>query len=205
MRYNECVHKELQKWKGFKSEFNIIQCSWRQHGNCYTKAFYYNQKIIGFHIKRSIYLGNESIDFDNASTRGLLDWGRGVWTYHNTWYWGAGAGKVGDKEIGFNIGYGFWDTSNASENMVFVNGKAHKLDQVKFNIPVKDGICLWINGHLVVTTDDLKWILFLCWIGIRVQMLNWLVLFNIGRFSRKMILDNGKRWQLRSLWDLRER
>ena len=56
------------------------------HGD--IKAFYYNQKIIGFNIKGSIYLGN---------------WGRGVWTYHNTWYCGAGAGKVGDKEIGFNI------------------------------------------------------------------------------------------------------
>ena len=40
------------------------------------------------------------------------------------------------NEIGFNIGYGFGDTSNATENMVFYNGKAHKLEDVKFNIPL---------------------------------------------------------------------
>ena len=60
----------------------------------------------------------------------------GVWTYKNTWYWGAGAGVVKGNEIGFNIGYGFGDTSNATENMVFYNGKAHKLEDVKFNIPL---------------------------------------------------------------------
>ena len=41
------------------------------HGD--AKAFYYNQKIIGFSIKGSVYLGNELIDFGNESTRGLLD------------------------------------------------------------------------------------------------------------------------------------
>ena len=103
------------------------------------KAFYYNHKILGFKIKGDAYLGNTKLDFDNETTRGILDWGRGVWTYYNTWYWGAGAGKVGDKEIGFNIGYGFRDTSNDSENILLVNGKGHKLEQMEFNIPVKDG------------------------------------------------------------------
>ena len=44
---------------------------------------------------------------------GTLDWGRGVWTYDNTWYWGSGNGTVGGKAFGFNIGYGFGDTSAA--------------------------------------------------------------------------------------------
>ena len=37
--------------------------------------------------------------------------------------------------FGWNIGYGFGNTSAASENMLFYNGKAHKISQVKFNIP----------------------------------------------------------------------
>lgn len=84
-------------------------------------------------------MGNERIDFNNESTRGLLDWGKGVLIYHNKRYWEAGTGKFIDKEIGFNIGYGFRDTSNDSENILLVNGKGHKLEQVEFNIPVKDG------------------------------------------------------------------
>jgi hypothetical protein len=37
-----------------------------------------------------------------------------------------------------HIGYGFGDTSAASENMLFYDGKAHKLSQVTFNIPMMD-------------------------------------------------------------------
>ncbi|MEI3102134.1 MAG: DUF2804 family protein [Oscillospiraceae bacterium] len=65
----------------------------------------------------------------------MLDWGRGVWTYHNTWYWGSASYHVNGVPFGWNIGYGFGDTSAASENMLFYKGKAHKLSQVKFNIP----------------------------------------------------------------------
>lgn len=102
-------------------------------------CFYYNQKIIGFKVSGFVDLGEERlVEFSPKNTRGILDWGRGVWTYKNTWYWGAGAGVVEGKEIGFNIGYGFGDTSNASENMVFVEGVAYKLDKVKFEIPVDE-------------------------------------------------------------------
>ena len=99
--------------------------------------FYYNQKIVGFKVSGYVTLGDEKIvEFSPENTRGILDWGRGVWTYKNTWYWGAGAGVVDGKEVGFNIGYGFGDTSSASENMVFVDGVAYKLEDVKFEIPV---------------------------------------------------------------------
>ena len=40
---------------------------------------------------------------------------------------------------GFTLGYGFGDTSAASENMLFVDGVAHKLGEVVFHIPQKDG------------------------------------------------------------------
>ena len=39
-------------------------------------------------------------------------------------------------EIGFNLGYGFGDTSKASENILFYNGKAYKLEDVEFMIPM---------------------------------------------------------------------
>ena len=37
--------------------------------------------------------------------------------------------------------------------MVFVNGKAHKLDQVKFNIPVKDGKDMFMDKW-TFSSDD---------------------------------------------------
>ena len=102
-------------------------------------AFYYNQKIIAMRAAGSFTIGGETRSFDPADSFGLLDWGRGVWTYDNTWYWGSGQGEVEGHVVGFNIGYGFGDVSAASENMLFVDGVAHKLDRLTFNIPLKDG------------------------------------------------------------------
>jgi hypothetical protein len=99
------------------------------------KAFYYNQKINCLPATGEIRIGSDVHQFTPDSAFGVLDWGRGVWTYSNVWYWGSASGMCGDRCVGFNIGYGFGDTSAASENMVFVDGKAHKLDQVTFHMP----------------------------------------------------------------------
>lgn len=99
------------------------------------KAFYYNQKIIGMRAKGSMTCRGETYNFQPENSFGIMDWGRGVWTYSNKWYWGAGHGVVDGKVFGFNIGYGFGDTSAASENMLFYDGIAHKLDNIEFIIP----------------------------------------------------------------------
>lgn len=99
------------------------------------RAFYYNQKINCLPATGEIIIGEKPYCFQPETAFGVLDWGRGVWTYSNTWYWGSASGKAGGRTVGFNIGYGFGDTSAASENMVFVDGAAHKLDQVTFHMP----------------------------------------------------------------------
>lgn len=99
--------------------------------------FYYNQKINCMPAQGYAKLGGDRYEFSPEDSMGLLDWGRGVWTYHNTWYWGSASGKVDGEDFGFNIGYGFGDTSAATENMLFYKGKSHKLSEVYFNIPMK--------------------------------------------------------------------
>ena len=103
----------------------------------HPKAFYYNQKIVGMRASGEITFRDRVYRFDPSDSFGILDWGRGVWTYDNTWYWSGAAGEVDGKVFGFNLGYGFGDTSAASENMLFYEGKAHKLDRVTFQIPQK--------------------------------------------------------------------
>ncbi len=39
------------------------------------------------------------IHFDPADSFGVLDWGRGVWTYHNTWYWGSASRAGGWRSL----------------------------------------------------------------------------------------------------------
>ena len=98
------------------------------------KAFYYNQKINCMRASGKVEYDGKVYELDPSVDFAGLDWGRGVWTYDNVWYWGSGSGQVDGHTFGFNIGYGFGDTSAASENVIFYDGVAHKIDDVTFNI-----------------------------------------------------------------------
>jgi hypothetical protein len=98
------------------------------------KAFYYNQKINCFRASGKVEYGNQVFELDSNLDFAGLDWGRGVWTYDNYWYWGSGSGQVDGVPFGFNLGYGFGNTSAASENVIFYDGKANKFDDIIFNI-----------------------------------------------------------------------
>ena len=99
------------------------------------KHFYYNQKINLLKCAGYVKYGETIYDFNN-NCYGVLDWGRGVWTYKNTWYWSSLNAIYEEKRIGFNFGYGFGDTSKASENMFFYDDKAFKMEDVRFDIPI---------------------------------------------------------------------
>ncbi len=105
------------------------------------KHFYYNQKINCMRAAGFFKFDGRRYEFNAANgALGTLDWGRGVWTYDNTWFWGSGQMVLDNgSRFGFNIGYGFGNTSAASENMLFYNGKSHKLEDVTFNIPQENG------------------------------------------------------------------
>lgn len=99
------------------------------------KNFYYNQKIVGMRAHGVVKFDQEIIEFNSQDSYAILDWGRGVWPYKNTWYWSSAAGEVDGHKIGFNFGYGFGDTSHATENMIFYDHKGTKLDEVTFKVP----------------------------------------------------------------------
>ena len=123
------------------------------------RAFYYNQKINCMPASGHVKYGDVTYDFEKGRSFATLDWGRGVWTYKNTWYWGSASGLVDGASFGWNIGYGFGDTSAATENMLFYNNKAHKLGNVFFNIPMKNkkyitrGSCCGPSGVEACTAD----------------------------------------------------
>ncbi|MBE5735349.1 MAG: DUF2804 domain-containing protein [Clostridiales bacterium] len=163
-------------------------------------AFYYNQKIVGFSATGKVELGDTYIEFGD-DTRAILDWGRAVWTYKNTWYWGAGCGVIDGHEVGFNIGYGFGDTTSASENMVFYDGIAHKLDQVTFNIPKdKKGKDDYMSDW-TFTSNDKRFEMTFHPIINRHSDANVLVIRSnqnqvFGEFTGNIILDDGKEIKL---------
>lgn len=160
------------------------------------KAFYYNQKIIGMKAKGTVNYQNQHYAFSEADSFGMLDWGRGVWTYNNTWYWSAANGLVDGKVFGFNLGYGFGDTSAATENMLFHEG-AHKLEHVTFHIPKNaDGTDDYMSPWTFTSSDgrfeaDFNPILD------RSAYTSFGVLLSdqhqvFGHFTGKAVLDSGE-------------
>ena len=109
----------------------VIATPWAENPH----AFYYNRKVLGMRAQGGFRVGPLFHEFLPESALGLLDAGRGVWTYENTWYWAAAQGYQEGRLVALNLGYGFGDTSAASENMAFVDGVAHKLGRVDFGIP----------------------------------------------------------------------
>lgn len=94
------------------------------------KHFYYNQKINNLLAKGPVKIGDKDYN-DKNDFMGVLDWGRGVWTYENTWNWCSINAKFGNDYIGLNLGNGFGDLSKCGENMAFINQTAYKLKQVE--------------------------------------------------------------------------
>ena len=171
--------------------------------------FYYNQKINCMRACGTVKIGDEVYTFDPDSAFGVLDWGRGVWTYHNTWYWGSASGLVHGVDFGFNIGYGFGDTSAASENMLFFNGKAHKLSQVTFEIPMKGGKEDYLSPWKF-TSDDGRFEMEFKPVLDRASCTDFKVLKSdqhqvFGRFSGTAVLDDGTSLVVRELLGFAEK
>lgn len=168
------------------------------------KAFYYNQKIVGFTAYGRVQYGNQEIIFDKKNTQAILDWGRGVWTYKNTWYWSSMAGTMNGHKIGFNLGYGFGDTSNASENMVFYDGYATKLADIKFEIPKdKKGRNDYLQPWKVTSADGSLELSFAPIIN-RHSDINLLILRSnqnqvFGKFSGTIKLKDGQVVEIREM------
>ena len=139
----------------------------------------------------------------------MLDWGRGVWTYHNTWYWGSASGLVDGADFGFNIGYGFGDTSAATENMLFYQGKAHKLSQVDFGIPLRNGKECFLRTW-TMTSDDGRFEMEFQPVIDRASCTDVKLIKSdqhqvFGRFTGTAVLDDGTAIQVKDLMGFAEK
>ena len=186
-------------------ESMVIVTPYRDH----PEAFYYNQKINCMRVSGSIRANGKEYRCSPADTFAVLDWGRGVWTYDNTWYWGSASGQISGVPFGFNIGYGFGDTSAASENVLFYGGKIHKLSQVRFEIPMKEGKEDYLSPW-TFSSDDGRFELRFEPVMDRSAKINLFVICSdqhqvFGKFSGTVILDDGQKLQIRNLMGFAEK
>ncbi len=164
----------------------VIATPWEQ-----KHCFYYNQKINCMRASGYMEFDGVRYEFDPSTDFGTLDWGRGVWTYDNTWFWSSGNADIDGRPFGFNIGYGFGNTSAASENVIFYNGKVHKLDDVTFHIPEAGYMSPW-----KFTSSDNRFEADFIPVLDRAAKIDFKILVSdqhqvFGRMSGKAILDDG--------------
>ncbi|MEK4356340.1 DUF2804 domain-containing protein [Paenibacillus sp. FSL M7-1455] len=155
------------------------------------RYFYYNHKINCMPASGTVAFGDRTIAFEPETAFGLLDWGRGVWPFSHEWVWGSGSAWIGGKRFGFNIGFGFGNTEAATENMLFYDGNAHKLNEVYVDLAA--------GGYMSpkkITSDDGRFEMDFEPIYDRYTETKMLFVDNrchqiFGRFNGKAVLDDG--------------
>lgn len=163
------------------------------------KRFYYNHKINMMPAEGVISIGDQSYYFDPDNSFGLMDWGRGIWPYKTHWLWGSACGMVDGVPIAFNIGYGFGDLSTHTENIIFFEGKAHKIDEVTFHHEERDPTKPW-----KFTSNDNRFNMTLEPIIPHNEKLNFGIIYLNssllhGYYSGEIILDNGEKLEIKEL------
>ena len=173
------------------------------------KHFYYNQKINCMRAQGTFRIGNDSFSFKGTESTGTLDWGRGVWTYENTWYWGSLSAFINGVPFGFNIGYGFGDTSKATENVIFYNGKAHKFTHIDFGIPTSEGKDDFLSKWTLKSEDQRLDMTFVPLFD-RASDTNALLIRSnqhqvFGKYSGVAVLDDGTKIEFHDLLGFAEK
>lgn len=172
-------------------------------------AFYYNQKINCMPAAGSVQFGSQEYTFDPAVSFGVLDWGRGVWPKKNMWYWASASGLLDANSFGFNIGYGFGDTSAATENMVFYRGQAHKLSNVLIEIP-KSGKKENFMQPWIFSSDDGRFEMTFQPVVDRYSNMNAIIVASrqhqvFGQYSGAVVLDDGTKIEIENFFGFAEK
>ncbi len=156
------------------------------------RLFYYNHKVNYMPAEGLITIGEKEYPLESKTSFGLMDWGRGIWPYRTHWLWGSACGLVDDIPIAWNIGYGFGDLSTHSENIIFYDGKAHKIDEVTFHHENRDPSKPW-----KFTSNDNRFEMTLTPLIPHLEKLNFgVIALNSsllhGYYSGKIVLDTGE-------------
>lgn len=185
----QALHCDLTLQQDLRADTMVIATSWKEN----RRAFYYNQKINCMPARGTVSIGDKAYAFEPNDSFGVLDWGRGYWLYRNRWYWGSASGLYEGTPIGWNIGYGFTDRTPASENVIFYDGKANKLDEVVFHLNEDNYLEPWKftsnDGRFEMDFEPILDRHSAMKLGIIASIQNQI----FGYYSGTLVLDDGKK------------
>ena len=162
--------------------------------------FYYNRKVNCLPAEGWLQVGDRRTEITPDTCLANLDWGRGVWEYRSFWVWASASGFLPDgRTLGLNLGFGFGDTSAATENTVTLAGRIHKLGQVDFSYDPADYRRPWR-----MTDPDGRLDLVFTPFVERVAKTNLLVITSrvhqmFGRYTGQVQADDGEIIELNGL------
>ena len=164
------------------------------------KRFYYNTKINSLPASGSICYGDQEEALSPDSSLGSLDWGRGVWEYSSFWQWASASGFLADgRKIGLNLGGGFGDTSQATENAFIVDGVLHKVDQVNIDYDPENYLRTWHfednQDRLSLDFEPIKERVAVTRLGIIDSEVHQI----FGRYRGHVVNDEGSRIEVKGL------
>lgn len=164
------------------------------------KRFYYNHKINCMPAQGWIQYGDQREVLEAQTCLGSLDWGRGVWEYQSYWNWASASGYLTDgRTIGLNLGCGFGDLSQATENCLVLDGRVHKLDQVKFDYDPGDYMKPWkfsdSQERLALEFTPFKDRAAVTNLGIIFSQVHQM----FGRYAGYVVADDGTRIEVSNL------
>lgn len=199
--------RHLVAYKKNKIECDITLSEFDEHESLVMAVpfdkktrFFLNQKMNCMPASGYCRVGRLKAEFDVKENFGVLDWGRGVWPYKCSWYWGNGSARLCDGRIfGFEIGWGFGDMSAASENMLFVDGKAHKIGDVYLKKDKSD----WMKPWYFSSDDDrfnmTMTPVFDNYTSSRVGIIGNICHQVFGYFNGYVVLDNGEKAEVKDM------
>jgi hypothetical protein len=182
----------LQQAAGHESTVIVIPIGRRR--------FYYNRKVNCLPARGWVQRGAERTALTPDESLGNLDWGRGVWEYRSFWVWASASGFLPDgRTLGLNLGFGFGDTSAATENAIVIEGRIHKLGAVQFDYDPSDFMRPWR-----MTSPDGRLALELVPFQERLARSNVLAVQSevhqmFGHYQGQVVSDAGERIAVRDL------
>lgn len=197
------------RWPGFSgselnAEVDLVELPAHESMNIVIpirgKRFYYNRKINCMPASGWVEFEGTRFEITPETCLGNLDWGRGVWEYNSFWVWASASGFLEDRrKIGLNLGYGFGDTSAATENCFILEGKIHKLGQVDFSYNNLDFKAPWT----MVSPDRRLNLVFTPFFE-RVAKTDAVVLKSevhqmFGKYNGSLISDAGEKIEVKDL------
>jgi hypothetical protein len=103
------------------------------------RRFYFNRKANCLPAEGWVEFAGRRQRLRPSESLGNMDWGRGVWEFQSFWVWASASGFLPNGgTVGLNLGFGFGDTSAATENALILDSRLHKLARVDFDYDVGD-------------------------------------------------------------------